>query len=83
MATKIHVINSRKYKDLTTGKEYETCSRPTEPAPDGTWGSAKYAWHDVLCKWIPAEDIDKEFDMEIGEGAEGADADADDADKGE
>ena len=47
------------------GKVFETSSRPTEPAPDGRFDSDKYGWHSVACKWMPLEQLNEPFVMEM------------------
>lgn len=61
---KVTVIDHETYK-TTDGAICITSSRPTEPAPDGKFDSDKYGWHDVLCKWVPLEDMDKPCQAEI------------------
>ena len=61
---RVEVIDHETYR-LPSGQILTSSSRPTEPAPDGRFDSPEYGWHDVLCKWVKLEDIDKPCVAEV------------------
>ena len=56
--TTLYILDHETYR-MPNGHIFITHSRPTEPAPDGRFDSPEYGWHDVPCKWVKLEDIDK------------------------
>lgn len=58
----IKVIDHETYEN-EAGKRFVTSSRPTTEPPKGDWKN--YGWHDVAGKWMPVEDLDKPFEMDI------------------
>ena len=66
---KVKIIDCETFETMD-GRRFTTNSRPSSPPPDGDFGSEKYGWHDVLCKWMPIEDLGKSFIADVPWGQE-------------
>lgn len=52
----VQVLDHETYKQ-PNGKIMTTTSRPTVEPPNNDWKN--FAWHDVMCKWVPVEKINE------------------------